>query len=126
MTIKDELRLARIQIEIALRELEKKTDCPYTFSMGNISYDREGNFSVKLEATKRGGVSKSELEYNASKGWLGLPDFGSLFVHQGCTYEITGINRTGTKVIAKQKQNGKGYLFGVDFVKFLVSGDVKK
>ena len=76
-----------------------------------------GRFDFKVEGMLKGGKTKEQERYE-SASFLNLPPFGSKFVSKGTEYTITGLNTTGTKILASGA--GKMWTWPVESVKKLV------
>lgn len=110
------VRKINTEVETALAVIGKKYG--YSFSLGTTTYDKDGgNFTSKLTAHKDGALTPEAQKYNANRGWLALPELGTVVKFGAWSYEITGLNRTGTKVHATRQDNGKSYNLPTDMVK---------
>lgn len=89
----------------------------YKLKFGRGSYDPEGNFHIKLEASKVGAKSKEAQEYEFRQSLNdALPPLNTRFNLGQNEYEIIGMNTRGTKVLGKR--DGKTYLLPVRNVEF--------
>jgi hypothetical protein len=106
-------------------ELAKSFDAIFTkygyrLSFKNGSYTPGGStLSLKIEAVKDGAQSLDAQKYESRRVFMGLPPLNYSLQYGDKKYEITGINKTGTKVLGKSSVNGKIYLISVALVKQL-------
>ena len=109
---KSKIQEMRKAIQEALTEVGKNHG--YDLELGKISYNTDGNLSAEMKGTPTGNMSEDQKRYEYCKRSKGLPDYGSSIVIDKVSYVISGINRTGTKVILSSA-NGK-FLVPTEFV----------
>ena len=103
----------RPEINAVLAEIAKKHNLK-SLHLGNGTFSSGGNFQWKLEGVSAGGLDKDADRYVNSTSLLGLPPLGTEFVSGSRTFKTSGINTTGTKVIATC--GTQRYTFPVDVV----------
>ena len=99
----------------------------YKFSTGTITYEGEGNFTIKLKGAKEGAKSPEAQRYESlvitrNKYGRKLLPLGAVFAYGVNEYIIIGCNTTGSKVHCKKDANGKTYLFSIELIETLSKG----
>jgi hypothetical protein len=83
----------------------KATKCSYS----------DTSLTFSLDGVLEGGLSLEAERYNSNRGIFGLPELGSQITIQGRTFESTGLNSTGSKVIMREIATGKdGATYGTE------------
>jgi hypothetical protein len=113
--LKVEIEQVSWKIANALAEVGK--ECGYTFKVGTITYETDGNFKMRIEALKDGAKTEEQKAYEANRQLLGLPEWGTLIEITNMVHKIVGINQTGSKVILVRQSTGKRYLMDTGAVK---------
>jgi hypothetical protein len=104
-------------IEDALRSIGEKYDINIERT-GRITYTNQ-SFTMKLEATLKGGHSMEEDEYNYRQSIHSLPDLHSVVDIAGRRLKMLGFNRRAKKypVVCEDINNGKKYKLTIDQAK---------
>lgn len=110
--MKNAIPQLRIDINAALAEVAKKHGLS-KLQATNAKYTSD-SCTFTVEAIMEGGLSKEAARYDANRGILGLPPLGTEINAGRDIWIPTGINTTGSKVIATKKDNGKSYLVGTE------------
>ena len=119
------LGLLRQQIETALNKIAQDNGLN-SLSIGNMSYSPDGKATCKLTATIGNNlVGKNAVNKDTMAMYLqmyGLPEdtIGKEFTSNGRTFKITDVNPNRPKfpISATCIQDGRGYKFPTDQVKF--------
>ena len=120
---KEELRNYRTEIEQALKGVAEKHNI--NIHAGNIKYT-DNDFKLTLEVTKKevNGLDYEQAEFNKNCFLFGFKpeDYKKTFTMNGKMFTITGFNLKAHKMpIHAIGSDGKGYKFGSDTVKRLMS-----
>lgn len=106
------LTTIRPEIEAALKAVAEKYQL--TITTGKCTYSVDGgHFTMALEAVAAGGKTKEQERYESAM-FLGLPEFGTTFHQNGHEYATSGINTTGSQILATRKSDGKVYQWKTD------------
>jgi hypothetical protein len=73
------------------------------------------NFMLKVEGVMGGGKTPEAERYEINAKMLRLKPIGSVFVSGNRTYQITGLNKTGSKILADRAPDGKTFLFPTSY-----------
>lgn len=65
---KNTLQLLRVEIDAALASIVARHELG-KLTAGNATYDREGNFTFKLEGAAKGAKSREAQEYDATRAF---------------------------------------------------------
>ena len=106
--VKATMQQLRPAIDAALAQIAKDFGLA-ELHLGSGKYDPRGSFTFKLEGVMSGGLTREAIMYNEMRGLDGLPPLGTKFKGRDGQYEISGMNSTGTKVLAKREQDGKQF-----------------
>lgn len=104
--LKKKLDLAREFLKTALVD---GWEIGYSFKIGKMTYQPDGNFKVTLSAELNGNKTEDQKFYEVNQKMLKLPDYGTkIDLGEKGVFSICGINRTGSRVMIT---DGKGKIF---------------
>jgi hypothetical protein len=106
-----QLDVIRKQLEQALVEQGKKLG--YSFELGTVEYEPDGNFILELLAVRLGNFDDEEKRYLEMAALLSLPALHSQVTvgDEGYTYEVAGLAADGADVVLKR--GDERWLYGV-------------
>lgn len=90
----------RADLSDALKSVGEKHGL--TFDIGSISYLGD-HFTAKVQGVKIGGKSAEAHRYEEAAATLNLPPLGTEFTLKDERYATKGLNRTGTVIITRTK-----------------------
>ncbi len=90
----------RADLNDALKSVGEKHGL--TFDIGTISY-LDDHFTAKIQGVKIGGKSVEARYYEEAADLLRLPPLGTEFTLKGGRYATKGLNKTGTVIITRVK-----------------------
>ena len=112
--VKAQLVAMRAAIDAALAPVGVKFEC--TLNARNVVYDEPTmSWVFKLHGQSLGGTPAEAVAFERNRGWLGIhPDWqvGDQVRFGTKTYDLKGINKTATKILAGHV-DGKTYLIPV-------------
>jgi hypothetical protein len=117
------LQKIREDMNVALAEVAKKYDLE-SLRATNCTY-RESGFDFKIEGILKGGKSKEAERYEQNHHLFGLPPLNEKIRFGNETYEMVGMNTTGSKVHGK-RSDGKVYLLDADRVALIWKATLAK
>lgn len=79
------------------------------------------NFNFKIEGVIAGGLGPDAERYERYAASMGMPPLYRKFSFKFTEYQIVGMNTTGSKVLAKNLENDKVYLFRADYIKVVAA-----
>lgn len=114
---RDTLRKISADIDVALMAIQKKHGLE-KLAVNGGNFDRNGTFTLKVDGTMCGALSKEAKAYNIERGYdKELPALGTVFTTRGVRYSITGMKPRGSNIICEDLGSGKKYLFHTASVK---------
>jgi hypothetical protein len=106
-----DLAVIRKSLEDALVEQGKKLG--YSFELGTVEYEPDGNFSLELLAVRLGNYDDEEKRYLEMAGLLPLPNLHSVIVvdNDATPYTVAGLTADGADVVLLSGEDR--WLYGV-------------
>lgn len=118
MITKQQLDMVRLLLDAAAKNIAEQTGLE-SLKCGRCTYDRAGNFTMKVEGINTGGKSAEAARYERNQHYLELPELGRTFMNKDRTFRIVGLNTTGSKIIAADTATNKQYLFKLEYIQRL-------
>ena len=112
-TISNKIQELQKEFDTLFAEIESTHGYRFSFGMGT-KYDQQGNLYFKLQAIKVGSQSLEDLKYERERIFLKLPPLQTCLHYGTKRYTVLGLNKTGTKLLGKNEENGAVYLLPLD------------
>lgn len=84
-----------------------------------------GNFTFKVEGVCAQGSNARQATYDANRGFLDLPPFGTAFEFDGEGYIIAGMSGRSRKIDIIRARDRKGFRLGIDAVRTACAATAK-